>query len=103
MHKNYKLDEQVITNIIHGHIKPTEQPKQIKLVIYYTKFKTSHLIVKNNSNSPETFLNLTNEVYKFTHPFRECLSENNIKVNTYVDHTTTTLSCCLLSDVSAIK
>ena len=24
MHKHYKLDEQVITNIIHRHIKPIE-------------------------------------------------------------------------------
>ena len=46
MHKNYKLDEQVITNIIHWHMKPIEQQKQIKLIIYYTKFKTSNLIIK---------------------------------------------------------
>ena len=47
MHKNYKLDEQVMTNI-----KPTEPQKQIKLIIYYTKFKTSNLIVKNNTTPP---------------------------------------------------
>ena len=29
MHKNYKLDEQKISNIIHRHIKPSEQPKQL--------------------------------------------------------------------------
>ena len=47
MHHNYKLDEQVITNIMKIHIKPTEkQKKQIKLIIYYSKFKTSNLIVK---------------------------------------------------------
>ena len=40
MHKNYKLDEHVITNIIHGHIKPIEHQKQIKLIIYFTKFKS---------------------------------------------------------------
>ena len=39
MHKNYKLNEQVITNIIHRHIKPTEPQKQIKLIIYNAKFK----------------------------------------------------------------
>ena len=57
MHKNYKVDKQVISNIIHRHIKPTKPPKQIKLIIYYTKFKTSNLIVKNYTppqNSPHS-------------------------------------------------
>ena len=34
MHKNCKLDKQVITNIIHWHIKPIKHQKQIKLIIY---------------------------------------------------------------------
>ena len=54
MHKNYKVDKQVISNIIHWHIKPTEPQKQIKLIIYYTKFKTSNLIVKNYTNYSKT-------------------------------------------------
>ena len=54
MHYNYKLDKQAITNIIKRHIKPIE--KQIKL-IYYTRFKTSNLIVKNNTNSAKIHLN----------------------------------------------
>ena len=29
MHKIYKVNEQVITNIIHRHIKPTEPQKQL--------------------------------------------------------------------------
>ena len=33
MHKNLNVDEQVITNIIHRHIKFIEQPKQIKFII----------------------------------------------------------------------
>ena len=106
MHKNYKSNEQVITNIIHRHIKPIKHQKQIKLIIYYTKFKTSSLIVKNNINSPKTYLNEINLVYKFICPLQECLSQNNIKTNTYIGHATTTLSRCLtyqLSDISAIK
>ena len=31
-------------------------------------------------------------MYEFTYQFRECLSENNITVNTYFGHTTNTLS-----------
>ena len=50
--KNNKVDDQVITYIINRHIKPTEPQKQIKSIIYYTKCKTSNLIVKNNTNSP---------------------------------------------------
>ena len=45
VHKNYKIDKQVITNIIYRHIKPTEPQKQKKLIIYYIKFKTSNLII----------------------------------------------------------
>ena len=45
IHYNYKLDEQTITNIIKRHIEPIEKQKQVKLFIYYTKFKTSNLIV----------------------------------------------------------
>ena len=47
MHKNYKLDKQVITNKIHRHIKFTEHQKQIKLSIFYTEFKSSNPIIKN--------------------------------------------------------
>ena len=59
---------------------------------YYTKFKTSNLIVKNNASSSKTFLNQTNVVYKITYPFRECLSKYNIIANTYIGQITTTLS-----------
>ena len=54
MHKIYKLDEQVITNILHRHIKSIKHQKQIKLNIYYTKFKMSNLIIKNNTNASKT-------------------------------------------------
>ena len=47
MHYNYKLNEQAITNISKSHIKPIGKQKEIKLIIYYTKFKTSNLIVEN--------------------------------------------------------
>ena len=46
MYKNYKFDEQVTTNFIQKYIKLTEPQKQITLIIYYTKSKTSNLIVK---------------------------------------------------------
>ena len=101
---HYKLDQQLITNIIKRHIKPIEKQKQTKLIIYFTKFKTSKLIVKNNINSTKIHLNQTNVVYKFICRFRECLSKN--KNNSNIGCTTTTLSRCLtyhLSENNAIK
>ena len=62
MHYNYKLGEQTIANIIKRRIKPIE--KQVKLIIYLTKFKTWNLIVTKNTNSAKTHLNQTNVVYK---------------------------------------
>ncbi len=76
MHKNYKLNKQVITNYIHRHIKLIEHQKQTKLIIYYSKFKTSNLIVKNNTNSHRDFLNQT-KVCINLHVHFESVSENN--------------------------
>ena len=45
MHNNNKLDQQAITNIIKRYIKPIGKQKQIKPIIYYTKFITSNLSV----------------------------------------------------------
>ena len=104
MHYNYKLDEQVITNVIKRHFKSIKKQAQIKLIIYYTKFKTSNLIVKNNSNSAKILLNQTNVVNRFICPFRECLPKN--KNNPYIGYTTTMLSHRLtyhLSENSTIK
>ena len=97
----YKLDEQAKTIIIN---RPIEKLKQIKLIIYYSKFKTTNIIIKNNANSVKIHLNQTNVVYKFICPFRECLPKN--KNNSYIGYTTTTLSCrhtYNLSGNSAIK
>ena len=34
-------------------MKSTEHQKQIKIIIYYIKFRTSTLIVKDNTNFPD--------------------------------------------------
>ena len=98
MHYNYKLDEQAITNIIKTHIKPIEKRKQIKLIIYYTKFTVSNLIAKNRNNSAKIHLNQTNVVYEFICLFREYLLKN--RINTYIGYTTTTLSRRLINHLS---
>ena len=86
------------------HIKPIEKEKQIKLIIYNNKFKTSHLIVKNNPKSAKILLNQINVFYEFINPFRGCLTKN--KNDNYIGYTTTTLSSrltYLLSENSVIK
>ena len=93
MRYNYKSGGQEITSIIKIRIKPTEKDKQIKPIIYYTKFKTSNLIVKNSPNSAKTLLDQTIVVYKFIYPFRECLPK--IKNPFYIGYTTTSLYCRL--------
>ena len=88
MHNNYKLDEQEITNIIKRHIKLIEKEKQLKLIINYTKFKTSNLIVENNTSSAKIPLNQTNLVYKFYVHFESASRKTN---NSYIGYTITTL------------
>ena len=85
MHYSYKLDEEAIINIIKRQIKHIEKQKQIKLIIYYSKFKTPNLIFKNNINSAKMHLNQTNVVYKFICPFREFLPKN--KNDSYIGYT----------------
>ena len=104
MHYNYKLDKQTITNIMKRHFKSIKNKEQVKLIIYYTKFKTSNLIVKNNTNSAKILLNQTNIVFKFICPFQKCLLK--IKNNIYMGYASTTLSRHLtyhLSENSTIK
>ena len=96
MHKNYKVDEHAITNIIHRYIKPTEPPKQINSLSETLNLKHQTLSLRI-TQTPAIPLTPTNIVYKFTYPFREC---------TYIGHTTTTLSRRFtyhLSDMSTIK
>ena len=53
MHYNYKSDEKILKTLIHRIILPTDPNKKKKLIIYSDKFKTSNLVIKNNS-SPST-------------------------------------------------
>ena len=50
MQNNYKLDEKILKTLIHRNILPTDPNKEIQLIIYYNKSKTSNLVIKNNSS-----------------------------------------------------
>ena len=67
--------------------------------IYY---KTSNLVIRNNSSPSIVVLQKNNVIYKFKCPLGDCISDNN---NVYVGLTSTTLSRRLtmhLSDTSSI-
>ena len=103
MHYNYKSDEKILKALIHKNILPTDPNKKIKLVIYYNKFKTSNLVIRNNSSPSIGVLQKTNVIYKFKCPLGDCISDNNN--NIYVGLTSTTLSRRLtmnFSDASSI-
>ena len=67
-HKNYKIDERTIENIVDNNIKCIDTNNKIKVVFYYKNRKTSNCIMKNNMAPPPTTLQQTNVVYKFTCP-----------------------------------
>ena len=89
-------------NFIHQNFLPTNPTKNVGLIIYYKKFKTSNLIISNNTSPSTELLDRTNVIYMFKCPLGDCpLGENNA----YVDHTTTTVSRRLtmhLNDSSCI-
>ena len=103
MHYNYKLDENILKTFIQRNILPTNPNKIIKLIIYYNKFKTFNLVIKNNSSPSIGVLQKTNIIYQFKCPLGDFISENN---NMYVGLTSTTLSRRIpmqLSDTSSIE
>ena len=85
--------------LIHRNKFPTDPNKKIKLIIYYNKFKTSNLIIKNNSSPSIGVLRKTNVIYYFKCPFGDCISEN---YNICIGLTSTTLSRMHLSDTNSI-
>ena len=101
MHYNYKSDEKILKTLIHRNILPTDPYKKMKL-IYYNKFKTSNLVIRNNSSPSIRVLQKTNVIYQFKCPLGDWISDNN---NIYVSSTSTPLSrrhTMLLSNTSSI-
>ena len=101
---NYKSDEKILKTLIHRNILPTDPNKKKKLIIYYNKFKTPNLVIRNNSSPSIGVLQKkkNNVIYQFKCPLGDCISDNN---NIYVGLTSTTLSRRLtmhLSDTSSI-
>ena len=70
------------------NILPNDPNKKIKLIIYYNKFKTSTLVIKNNSSPSIGVLQKkkkkNNVIYHFKCPLKDCISENNIYIYIYI-------------------
>ena len=77
MHYNYKSDEKILKTLIHKNILPTDPNKKIKLIIYYNKFNTSNLVIRNNSSPSIGVLQKTKVIYKSKCPLGDCISDNN--------------------------
>ena len=88
MHYNYKVYKNIFKMLIQRNILPTDPYKKIKLIIYYNRFKTSNLVINNNSSPLIRVLLKTNIIYQFKYPLGDCISENN---NIYLSLTSTTL------------
>ena len=99
-----------IKTLIHRNILPTDPNRIIKLT-FYNEFKTSNLVIKNNSSpsirvlqkkKKNNLIYLYNILYQFKCPLWDCISENN---NIYADLAATIQSRRLtmhLSDTSSI-
>ena len=102
MHYNYKSDEKTLSTLIHRNTPPTDPNKKIELIIYHNKFKTSNLVIKNNSSpSIGVLQKKQNIIYQFKWHLGDCISENN---NICIGLTSATLSKRLtihLSDTSS--
>ena len=73
----FSSDEKILKTLIHRNILPTDPNKKIKLIIYYNKFKTSNLVIKNNSSPSIGVLQKNNVIYKFKCPLGDCISDND--------------------------
>ena len=88
MNTAYKTDEKVLQDIVKRGITPIEENTSIYLNIYYKNCQTSNLIIRNNLHKKERPIDRCNVVYRYTCQVANCTSQNN----TYIGHTTTSLS-----------
>ena len=86
-HCNYKQDETTMKTLIRQHISAVDPTSEVKLIIYYRKFKTQNLLLDNNPSRNRSKVAQTNVIYEFICKIGNCISNNN----SYVGQTTTLL------------
>ena len=62
MHKNYKMEERIIKNIIKDNIKCKNNNEQF----YYKNQKASNLVIRNNVSCVSGYLDRSCVIYKYT-------------------------------------
>ena len=70
--------------LLLSDILPTDLNKKIKHIIYFNKFKTSNLVIRNNSSPAIGVLQKTNVIYKFKRPLGDCISDNKSNFRGYL-------------------
>ena len=78
MHKNYKLEERVIKNIITENTQCISAFDQLNVIFYYDNNKSRSFVMKNNSAPKPSKSDQTNLDYCFTCPFNHHLPEKYI-------------------------
>ena len=104
-HQSYRQDESVIKDILKKCISPVDLEFTIKLIVYYKKFKTANLIIRNAPPLQKSHVSLTNVVYQFKCPLGGSIPYHQDQ-HDYVGHTVTSLSRRLtthLSENSAVR
>ena len=76
-------------NLIQKNVLPTDPTKRVWLIIYYNKFKTSNVIISNNTSLSTELLDRTNVLNMFKCPLGDCVFKEN---SAYIGLTTATLS-----------
>ena len=90
---NKENKQTYIKNPFPKNVLLTDPTKKVRIIIYDTKFKTSNLIISNDSTSSTELIDRTNVLYMFKCLLGYCVSNKN---NMYLGLISTTLSRCLI-------
>ena len=85
MHRNHKIDERVLADIIQNNVLSINPNKKVKLHIFYKNKKASNFVVRNNLSPPKPPLDQTGLIYEFKCPLPHG------QVESYIGLTQTTL------------
>ena len=91
MHRNYKLDERIIKEIITNNVVTANNSNRLKFIIYYQNKRASNLVMCNNPNPKPPTLQQSGLVYMF-----KCALPHS-KVESYIGLTQAKLSDRLIA------
>ena len=67
-HKNYKIEERILREIISRNTECIQQNTKLNIVFYYKNPKASSLVMRNNLSPPTPTIKKTNVIYCFKCP-----------------------------------